>query len=488
VDPSTATLRPNWSRSSAAVSDAASVTVETDVAVGVAVGVDESVGVPVGVAVDDDVPAEVLVSVAVGVSVGVREVDVGSSGPSVDEANNPEQPARPVVPRRASVRRSVRRPLSIIRPTALTGRTKELCSSQHVGQGAPGESLNSTRVLAAIAQLAVVTTASDRATEESTLRGSVPPLREWARTFVVGLFMGTADAVPGVSGGTIALIAGIYERLIAAITNVTPGRAVRFLQALNPLSDTAFRETAAVIEEVDAWFLVALLAGVVSAVVTVTRVVHVAEQETPALLFGAFFGLIAASAVILLREISVTTGPEAVAALSGFLVAFLLSGAETLGLGDGLLVVFVAGAIGVSAMILPGISGSLLLIILGQYIRMTEVLSEFVDALIALATGGPLDPVVSEGTLVVTFVLGGLVGLFTIARAVRRALDWNREVTFAFLVALVVGALRAPVQQTGENVGFSTDVLAAFAAAAVVGAVVVLILDWYAVDIDLDDV
>ncbi|MFB6087553.1 MAG: DUF368 domain-containing protein [Haloarculaceae archaeon] len=333
-----------------------------------------------------------------------------------------------------------------------------------------------------------MTTAPDRATEEPTLRGSIPPVREWATTFVVGLFMGTADAVPGVSGGTIALIAGIYERLIAAITNVTPGRAVRFLQALNPLAETSVRETVAVIEEVDAWFLVALLAGIVAAVVTVTRIVHVAEQETPALLFGAFFGFIAASAVILVREISITSTAEGAAALAGFLVAFFLSGTETLLAGGGLLVVFVAGAIGVSAMILPGISGSLLLVILGQYIRMTETLSEFVDALIAAATGGPVDPVVEHGTVVVAFVVGGLVGLFTVARLVRRALVWNREVTFAFLVALVVGALRAPVQQTGEKVGFSTAVLVAFGGAAVVGAAVVLALDWYAVDLDLEDV
>jgi putative membrane protein len=142
----------------------------------------------------------------------------------------------------------------------------------------------------------------------------------------------------------------------------------------------------------------------------------------------------------------------------------------------------------VSAMILPGISGSLLLIILGQYTRMSTALSEFVDALIALATGGTVEDVTTTAVPVVTFILGGLVGLFTIARVVRRALDYNRRATLAFLVALVVGALRAPVVEVRGEVGFSTDVLIAFVAAGAVGAAVLLILDWYAVDLDLDKV
>jgi putative membrane protein len=144
--------------------------------------------------------------------------------------------------------------------------------------------------------------------------------------------------------------------------------------------------------------------------------------------------------------------------------------------------------VGVSAMILPGISGSLLLIILGQYTRMSTALSEFVDALIALVTGGPTEDVTTTAVPVVTFILGGLVGLFTIARVVRRALDYNRRATLAFLVALVVGALRAPVVEVQEKVGFSTDVLIAFVAAGAVGAAFLLVLDWYAVDLDLDKV
>jgi len=333
-----------------------------------------------------------------------------------------------------------------------------------------------------------MTTPPDR--DLPTIRGSVPPLRAWIRTFLIGLCMGSADGVPGVSGGTIALIAGIYERLIAAITAVTPARIIRFLRALTPLDGGVdLRGAFAELLELDIWFLLALVGGVATAVVIVTRIVHIASQETPALLFGFFFGLIAASAVVLLRSLTVESPFQIGAGVVGFLLAFFVSGVSNAATdGGGIALVFLAGMIGVSAMILPGISGSLLLIILGQYTRMSTALSEFVDALIALATGGTVEDVTTTAVPVVTFIVGGLVGLFTIARVVRRALDYNRRATLAFLVALVVGALRAPVVEVRSEVGFSTDVLIAFVAAAAVGAAFLLVLDWYAVDLDLDKV
>jgi len=334
-----------------------------------------------------------------------------------------------------------------------------------------------------------MTTSSSQATEEETLFGSVPPLRLWLKTFVIGLCMGSADAVPGVSGGTIALIAGIYERLIAAITAVTPERAIDFLRALTPADGgISVRRAVAVLEDVDVWFLLPLVGGIGVAIVLITRIVHVANQEAPILLYGVFFGLIAASAIILLREISVDTAFQAGAAVVGFVVAFLLSGHIEFLDGGGLLVVFVAGAVAVSAMILPGISGSLLLVILGQYTRMSDTLSYFVDDLLALVSGGSVSAVVDTGTVVVMFMLGGLAGLFTISRVIRRALDANRRATFAFLVALVVGALRAPITEltVEKGVVWTTANIGTFAAAAAVGGVVVLLLDWYAVDLDLD--
>ena len=325
--------------------------------------------------------------------------------------------------------------------------------------------------------------------EMPTLRSSVPPLREWARTFVIGLCMGSADAVPGVSGGTIALIAGIYGRLIAMITAITPDRVWTLLRSLTPLDGGIDTSGALrIFDDIDGWFGLALVGGVGFAVILVTRAVHWMSVNYPVVLFGFFFGLIAASAIVLLRELRWETGFQVGAGLVGFAIAFVLSGPRTILAGGGLPVVFVAGAVAVSAMILPGISGSLLLVILGQYIRMSEPLSRFVDGLFALLTGGPVQSVVDDGVVVVTFILGGLVGVFTIGRVVRRALDRNRLATMTFLVALVVGALRAPVEGVRGEPGFTPDVLVAFAVAAVGGAAFLLVLDWFAVDLDLDSV
>lgn len=331
---------------------------------------------------------------------------------------------------------------------------------------------------------------TDQTTEElRTLRGSLPELREWIRTFTIGICMGSADAVPGVSGGTIALIAGIYGRLIGMITAITPERLWHLLDAVIPYNGSvSVREALAVWEDIDGWFGLSLAIGLVTAVIVVTRLVHIANQNYPTLLFGFFFGLIAASAIVLLRELKIATAFQAATAVIGFVIAFLLSGPVEFLEGGGLIVVFSAGGIAVSAMILPGISGSLLLVILGQYTRMSTTLSQFIDGLSRVITGGPVGQLADLATVVVTFILGGLVGLFTISRVVRRSLDRNRRATMAFLVALVVGALRAPVERVQSEVGFSTDVVIAFAGAAVVGAIVLLVLDWYAVDLDLDTV
>jgi putative membrane protein len=287
--------------------------------------------------------------------------------------------------------------------------------------------------------------------------------------------MGAADAVPGVSGGSIALLTGIYGRLIAAITAVTPRRALRVLAAPIP---GRWPDARRALAEADAGFLLVLGAGILSAVVSVTRLLDWALDALPVATFGLFFGLIGASAVVLWREVTVDTPERVGAAVAGFVVAFVASGRASAALGDGLVATVFAGAVAVSAMVLPGVSGSLLLLVLGQYERMVGTLRAFVDALVAVPRDG-VAPLVDPGTTVVAFVLGALVGLFSVAHAVRWALDVRRETTLAFLVALVVGALRAPVVRTAVKLGgvWTTTDVATFALAALVGAVVVAALD-----------
>ena len=303
----------------------------------------------------------------------------------------------------------------------------------------------------------------------------------WLVVYLKGLCMGAADAVPGVSGGTIALVTGIYERLIAAITAVSPARLSAI--ALGPLPGRR-ASAAAALRAVDAVFLIALVAGVFTAIITVTRVVHVGIESFPVATFGFFFGLIGASAWVLLSEVSLDSLRAVAAVVAGFLLAFVVSGEAAATLGQGLPVTVFAGAIAVSAMILPGVSGSLLLIILGQYAYLTGTLSAFVDALVAVPFGGPTGPLVETGSVVVAFVAGAFVGLFSVAHAVRWALDRDRATTLAFLVALIVGALRAPVVRTTGRLAelgrsWTPTTVGVFVAVAVAGGLLVLLLERY---------
>jgi putative membrane protein len=194
-------------------------------------------------------------------------------------------------------------------------------------------------------------------------------LRELAGIYLRGLGMGAADAVPGVSGGTIALITGIYERLIGAITAVDPGR---IRTVLGGLRAEGRPEALAALREIDTPFLLALGAGIATAIVTVLRVIAVLLETNPVETYGFFFGLIGASALVLYSHVSLATRGRQVAAAGGFLLAFLLSGYAAGALGSSLPVIFVAGGLAVSAMILPGVSGSLLLLMLGQYEYMSN--------------------------------------------------------------------------------------------------------------------
>ena len=304
-------------------------------------------------------------------------------------------------------------------------------------------------------------------------------LRDLAGIYLRGLCMGAADAVPGVSGGTIALITGIYERLIAAVTAIEPGR---ILSIAGGLTSEGRPDAIEALKKMDTPFLLALGAGIMTAVITVLRAISVLLETNPVETYGFFFGLIAASAVVLYSEISLATRGRKAAAAGGFLVAFVLSGYAATALGSSLPIIFVAGAVAISAMILPGVSGSLLLLMLGQYDYMSNALREFTDAIGAAISGNGTTALVDTALPVGVFLSGAVVGLFTVAHGVRWALARYREATLVFLVSLIVGALRAPVEQTGIELAengavWTAEIVGLFLGFAVVGAIAVGIVD-----------
>ncbi|MDH5021355.1 DUF368 domain-containing protein [Halobacterium rubrum] len=307
--------------------------------------------------------------------------------------------------------------------------------------------------------------------------------REWAAVYLKGAAMGAADAVPGVSGGTIALITGIYERLVSAIAALDPGETLALLPLVPKLGRADARdELGTALTDMEVPFLLVLGVGVLTAVVTVANAVDVAYHEYPGVTFAFFFGLIAASVVVLFSEVSADTPGRVAAGVGGFAFAFVLSGQAQAGLlPGGLPVMFVAGAVAICAMVLPGVSGSLILLTLGKYETMTGAVSDSVDALFAGALGDAVEPL---STLVV-FSAGALVGILTFARVVKWALEHYRAATLTFLVALMAGALRAPAIEIADATSaWTVASVTPLLAAGVVGAGAVLVLDATTDDLD----
>ncbi|WP_339102609.1 DUF368 domain-containing protein [Haloterrigena salinisoli] len=307
-------------------------------------------------------------------------------------------------------------------------------------------------------------------------------MREFLAVYLKGFSMGAADVVPGVSGGTIALIVGIYDRLIRALTAIDP-RAFR--PVLRPHDPEARARLRTELERMEIPFLIALGLGVATAIVVLSGLMHGAATTYPVATYGFFFGLIAASAIVLYGEIDRWTAGRVAISVGAIALAFVVSGTTAGDVPHGLPIVLLAGAIAICAMILPGVSGAFFLLILGQYEYMTGTLSGFIEGLIGLLDGGALAPVIDSASVVVVFGVGAVVGLFTMAHAVGYALEHYRAATLAMLVSLMVGALRLPVERVWSNLGETPLGTPGVAVAmALVGAGAVLLVNWCTDDLE----
>ncbi|MET4001177.1 DUF368 domain-containing protein [Marinobacterium sp. MBR-109] len=228
-----------------------------------------------------------------------------------------------------------------------------------------------------------------------------------------GMMMGAADAVPGVSGGTIAFITGIYEELIDSIKQFNP-EAVRILFSEGLLSCWRY---------VNGNFLLALVSGILLSLLTISRVVLYLLDEYPILLWSFFFGLILASTWSVIRHIRGWNMNLMATFAMGVLLAYIITEQAPGSVEPSSLIVFLAGMIAICAMILPGISGSFILLLMGMYAPILGAIKGL------------------EWAILLVFMAGCAVGLLSFSRVLSWAFHHHRMLTLALLGGFMLGSL-----------------------------------------------
>ncbi len=234
-----------------------------------------------------------------------------------------------------------------------------------------------------------------------------------AAVFLRGIAMGAADIVPGVSGGTIAFITGIYFRLLEAI-NAVPAAVFQHLVR------GKFR---AFWRVCDGTFLVCLLAGILTSIATLASAISYLLVAYPILIWSFFFGLIVASVWHVGRQVRHYKPALLIPLLVGVAVAWWVTTLSASELSPSALAFFGAGALAICAMILPGISGSFILVIIGMYAPVLAAIKSF------------------EVGILLLFMAGCVVGLLSIARLITWAFHHFHDLVLALLTGFMIGAL-----------------------------------------------
>ena len=237
-------------------------------------------------------------------------------------------------------------------------------------------------------------------------------MKKYFLLYAKGLAMGAADVVPGVSGGTIAFISGIYDELLRSIARVPEAT----LSLLRGRIRDAWQMA-------NATFLLVLLCGIMTSILSFARLITYLMAQHPIPLWSFFFGLILVSTYVVGREIGRWNWTRVLSFVLGLAFAYWITVAAPMQWGSDLPTLFLAGAIAICAMILPGISGSFILLLLGLYSVVLGAVKEL--DLLVLAV----------------FASGCLVGILSFARLLSWLLSRWRDLSLAFLTGLMLGSL-----------------------------------------------
>lgn len=228
-----------------------------------------------------------------------------------------------------------------------------------------------------------------------------------------GIAMGAADVVPGVSGGTIAFITGIYDELIDSLNRIN-------LSAFNILIKQGVRPFWS---HVNGTFFLFLLSGIFISILSLAKLITYLIDNEPIPVWSFFFGLIIASVLLVIKAIEKWNLGTYAFLAAGIIIAYGITLAGTSSSSTSLMYIFISGAIAICAMILPGISGSFILVIMGSYHVVLDAVKSFDVAVIAV------------------FGTGCVIGLLSFSKLLKYLLAKQRDFTIAMLIGFMIGSL-----------------------------------------------
>ncbi|RME75916.1 MAG: DUF368 domain-containing protein [Chloroflexi bacterium] len=263
--------------------------------------------------------------------------------------------------------------------------------------------------------------------ETQTVPAEKRTLRDYLGLVARGFAMGASDVVPGVSGGTMAFILGIYEELIFSIKSLLNPAAIRLLLQFK------FKEALDILP----WkFLAAVGAGILLAIFSLAKFLEWMLINHPALLWSFFFGLVLASISTVSKRVKAWKTSTIAAAVIGAVAAYIIVGLVPVETPNAAWFLFLSGAIAICAMILPGISGSFILVLLGKYQYVLSAVNnrDFVTLFLVAA--------------------GAAVGIVTFAQFLGWLFKRYHDVTVAVLTGLMIGSLRKiwPWKETVQTI------------------------------------
>ncbi len=249
--------------------------------------------------------------------------------------------------------------------------------------------------------------------------------------------MGAVNKIPGVSGGTVAFITGIYEELIDSITKIN-------FSSFKKLFKEGF---ISFYNEINGKFLFTVFGGLIASFFSVSLLLDLIIEKYELYIYGLFFGMIVGSFYVIYNKLEKLTFRTSIALIIGFIVGMIISFADKINLGSSELIIFISGVIAISGMILPGLSGSYLLLLMGNYtLIMVDSVNSLYFSIVDLFKFDFNfiydDERVYLLKVLFLFTTGSIFGLIFLSNILGSLLKKHKSITIALIVGFIAGSLR----------------------------------------------